>query len=149
MLVGVNKVKAIVPLQIVSVAVNLILSVVLVKWLGVAGTMIGTLVGNLLIFLAYLRLFVENFDVTLGQFFRVVVFPVYLLGGVLAAILYLLVSFRMPASLAEVGLYGVSAVSLYYALFFVFCIEQQEKRALMEMYRRLQNKILTTLHIRM
>lgn len=127
MLVGVNKVRSIVPLQTFSVGVNLVISIVLVNYIGVAGTMIGTIVANLLIFFAYLRLISNTFGVTIGEFVKTVVVPAYSLGAVLALLLYSFASVVPAKSLVQVGAYMLMSLLLYYSAFFVFCIAEEER----------------------
>ena len=145
MLVGVNKVKSIVPLQTISICANLIISIILVRYIGVAGTMIGTVVANFMIFFAYLRLISNTFQVSITTFLRSVVVPTYLLGGVIALSLYTITAYRLPESLLQVCLYGVVSVVAYYIAYFVFCIDKVEKIRFTEMYYDLQNKISQTL----
>ena len=141
MLVGVNKIKSIVPLQTFSVAVNLILSIILVKYIGVSGTMIGTIFANLLIFFAYMRLITDTFKVPLGHFIKTVVVPAYSLGLALFIVLFAVVVMRQPESLIQVGVYALISILVYYTGFFVFCIDRKEQVVFTEMYRNLQSKI--------
>jgi len=141
MLVGVNKVKSIVPLQTFSVVVNLTLSIVLVTYIGVAGTMVGTIVANLLIFFAYMKLITTTFNVSIGHFIRTVIVPAYTLGLALFVTLYAAVRMRQPESLIQVGVYGLISVALYYCGFFVFCIDRNEKVVFTDMYRNIQSKV--------
>ena len=138
MLVGVNKVKSIVPLQTISVGVNLVVSIVLVHYVGVAGTMIGTVVANLLIFFAYLRLITNTFGVTLGEFVRTVVLPAYSLGAVLALLLYLATSMAPAESLIQVGAYILISLLLYYSAFYVFCIAADERDRFRGIFRKIR-----------
>ncbi len=127
MLVGVNRVKALIPIATLSVVVNLIVSIVFVRRVGVAGTMIGTVTANLLVVVAYMRLILRTFDVSLGMFVRTVVAPSYLVGAVVAASLTGLVAVHPPTSLIEVGLYFVTSIATFYAAFYLLFVDAAEK----------------------
>lgn len=148
MLVGVNKIKSLVPMQVISVSINLVLSIILVKFIGVAGTMIGTLVANFLIFFVYLKLISDAFQVSLKSFLRTVVLPAYSLGGALFVVLYASVRIRQPESLIQVGVYALISLALYYYGFFSLCIDHSEKVVFIDMYRNIQSKVSQALQWR-
>jgi O-antigen/teichoic acid export membrane protein len=69
MLIGVRETKPIVRIQIVSVAINLALSILLVHFIGIKGVIIATIIGNLVAFVPYMRLMMRSFDVSLRALF--------------------------------------------------------------------------------
>jgi len=127
MLIGVDKVRSMVWLKTISVALNLFLTIVLVSYIGVAGTMIGTVIANLLIFGLCLRLVLHTFHVTTKELLKAAVLPTYLPAAFLGLILYTVASHVPPKSLVEVVFYGVAAISLYFALFLAFSVDRSER----------------------
>lgn len=75
MLIGLGKAKRVLKLQIVSVGLNLIMSIVLVSWLGLSGVVLGTLIGGLIVWLPYLHLLLATFEVEPREWLRRVVVP--------------------------------------------------------------------------
>jgi O-antigen/teichoic acid export membrane protein len=75
MLIGLGHVKRVVLLQFVCAVVNLTASVLLVSHLGIQGVILGTLVGFGVIWIPYLRLFLQMFDLRLSDWLRRIVAP--------------------------------------------------------------------------
>ena len=75
MLVGQGKIGRLAVMQVSSVLVNLVLSIILVRPLGIAGVVTGTLVANALVFVPYLRLLLATFDCSLNAWLRRILFP--------------------------------------------------------------------------
>ena len=138
MLVGVNQVRSILPLQTFSVVVNLALSIVLARYVGVVGPMLGTVIANLLIVVAYMRLILRTFHVSLAEFTRTVVVPSYSIGVLHAGGLMALVAARPPGSLREVGMYLLASVLVSYAVLFVFFVNAREKAQFVAVFRRVR-----------
>lgn len=136
MLVGVAKVKSIIPIQTASVIVNLLLSIILIHFIGVAGVMIATLVANAMIFFAYVKLISKTFGISIAYFLRQVVFAAYLISALVGGALFAVVRFRPPKSLIEVGLYGLVAIFTLVALYLVGSIDQEDKNRIFEFTRR-------------
>jgi O-antigen/teichoic acid export membrane protein len=130
MLVGVKETRPMVRIQLVSVALNLILTVVLVRRVGLAGAMLGTLAGNALAFVPYTRLALTRFDVAAGELLRGAVFTTYPQAALAGAALFALVRFRPPASLLEDALYGAFCIGVFLAAFVLTGLDDVERKAI-------------------
>jgi len=75
MLIGLGSVKRVVALQVVNVGLNLALSIALAPHLGVAGVVLGTLIGNAVVWLPYVRLLLRTFEVDVRSWLRRIVAP--------------------------------------------------------------------------
>lgn len=75
MLLGLGRVRRVLVLQAIAVAINLVLSIVLVKFLGIKGVILGTLIGNTIVWLPYTRYLLDTFAVSVQTWFRRIVFP--------------------------------------------------------------------------
>lgn len=128
MLVGVKEVKPIVRIQIFSVALNLVLTYFLVKKVGVAGAMLGTIIGNAAAFFPYLRLMLKRFDVSGKFFLRTVVLAVYPQVAASGGVLFLMTIVRYPRSLLEVGAYAFSSLIVFYVIFYFTGVDSDEKK---------------------
>lgn len=75
MLVGQGRIGRLTVLQAGSVLLNLLLSIALVRPLGIAGVVTGTVVANATVFVPYLRLLLTAFECSLATWVRRVVAP--------------------------------------------------------------------------
>ena len=75
MLFGLGRMKGLLRLSLVAVGVNLVVSLALVRHLGIAGVVWGTLAGYAAVFPSYLRLFLREFGVRLRIWFVDVIRP--------------------------------------------------------------------------
>lgn len=128
MLVGVKEVKPIVRIQIFSVALNLAFTYLLVKKVGVAGAMLGTIIGNAVAFFPYLKLMLRRFDVSAGSFFKTVILSVYPQVVASGGALFLMTLLRYPKSLLEVGAYAFASLIVFYVLFYFTGVDSDDKQ---------------------
>ena len=75
MLIGLGRVRRVIVLQIISVSLNLAVSVALAPRYGIAGVIIGTLVGHAVVLIPYNRTFLETFGVGFAQWLREIALP--------------------------------------------------------------------------
>lgn len=68
MMVGINRVRTLVKFNAVATAVNLAVSLYLVRIIGAPGVVIGTVIGSFLIMFTYLPSMIKAFDVASGSF---------------------------------------------------------------------------------
>ncbi len=129
LMIGMGRLRQLVIIQFVSTIVNLGLSLTLARSMGVAGVIVGTLVGTVIAFFPYLRLFLRSLDLTWSRLIVGTVVPTYPLGLVLALVLMLITRVRSPASLFEVGLYGMLFAAVYYGFFYFLGMTKSERRA--------------------
>lgn len=142
MLVGVKEVKPIVRIQIFSVILNLGLTLFLVPRVGVAGTMIGTIIGNAVAFFPYMKLIFKRFDVKAGYFFRTVILAVYPQAVASGVMLFLMTLVRYPQSLVEVGLYALAAIIVFYILFYFTGMDSEDKERFFLLIKGKLNKVV-------
>jgi O-antigen/teichoic acid export membrane protein len=119
MMIGLNRTKKLLPVNIVSVGMNLVLSLLLASSYGVLGVIVGTVIGNLVATPWYLAVFTREIGVTVKEFGRRVVLRSYPQGLVLAAGLWAVLQIHTPHSLGMLALFVVGAY-LFYAVLFWF-----------------------------
>ncbi|MBK5276974.1 MAG: oligosaccharide flippase family protein [Desulfuromonadales bacterium] len=127
MLIGVGETAALTRIQVVSVFVNLVITTVLLRYVGTAGAMIGTVLGNLVAFIPYLRLILRRFDVDPREFWSEAVWKTYPQAVIVAVLLAVVVHYRTAASLAEVIGYMVLSLACFYLLFAVTGLNRDER----------------------
>ncbi len=74
MMVGINRVRTLVKFNAAATAVNLAVSIYLVRIIGAPGVVIGTVLGSFVIMFTYLPSMIKSFDVELKSFLNNVVF---------------------------------------------------------------------------
>jgi stage V sporulation protein B len=128
LMIGMGHASSILRIQLWTTAVNGIVSVPATYRFGVAGVLIGTLVGNAAAFVLYMRLYLPALHVSLGEVGRLVILPVYpqalLAGAVLAAACLL----RAPGTLREVMVYAAGFGLVYAALFVTTGLSKAERQ---------------------
>jgi hypothetical protein len=105
-------------------------SVIAVRFAGVAGGIIGTLVGNALAWYPYTRYFLSTLEIPWERFWREIVWRTYPLAFALAGFLYIISRFWTPKNLWELALLGAVGMGLYEGLFF-FGMDRAEKATLL------------------
>jgi O-antigen/teichoic acid export membrane protein len=75
MVVALGHLRVLLITTVVNVLINLIVSIALVRPLGVEGVILGTLAGNAAVWPVYMRLYMRTFEVDLGQLTRRVLLP--------------------------------------------------------------------------
>jgi len=114
-------------IQLVSVAINLGLSLILVRYVGVSGVVYGTIIGNLVAFFPYMRLMMRSFKVTAKEIFSAAILTTYPQALASTAALLLLMRVRPPGSMREVIAQAVFAVTAYIALFALTGMSRAER----------------------
>jgi O-antigen/teichoic acid export membrane protein len=130
MLVGINQLDVVIPAFILTTIINLLVSVTLVPSLGVMGVIVGTVCGNLIALVPYLRAFRQHFNLTLHDILSGVVLRVYPQALVSAGAVLGLTQLHTPGNLFEVGLYGAGGLMGFALLFFLTGMPSDEKQLL-------------------
>jgi O-antigen/teichoic acid export membrane protein len=131
MLIGMNKTQIMVKIQIVSVLVNLVLSYVLVHVIGIAGVITGTLIGNLIAFILYVRLILKEFDLGISDLMHQIILKTYPNVIVSSCVVLLIVMARYPRSLVDIVLYAIPFYVSYYALFYWYGMDRDERSGIL------------------
>jgi len=130
MLIGINRLQVILPAFLLSVAVNLLISVIAAPTLGVSGVILGTVISNALIFVLYMATFQDEFGLTLRDLWRQIFLPVYPHAVAGALVVGLLFSWQTPASLLTLGLYAIMGLGVFGVLFFLTGMPIDERTVL-------------------
>ncbi len=89
MLIGVNRLEMVLPVFMLAVLVNLVISIVAASAFGVIGVVLGTVIGNLAISLPYLRAFKQQFGLIYRDILEILLrlYPAALSGALVAGVL--------------------------------------------------------------
>jgi O-antigen/teichoic acid export membrane protein len=144
MLLGLGRMRETVQLNALSVGVNLVVSVALVGPLGIEGVVIGTLVGYLVIWIPYTRLFLSHFEVDLGEWVSRVILPN--LPGLAIQLLLGIATVRLVEGWDFIGVVLAIAVSCGVSLlaFWLFGMSGEERSALRRSGRQALGRVLDT-----
>jgi O-antigen/teichoic acid export membrane protein len=127
MLIGVNLTKSIVKIQIASIAVNLFLSYILARSIGVSGVIYGTIIGNLVAFFPYMTLMMRTFKVSFKELFLEIVLCTYPQAILTSALLFALSFFWLPNSVISLAIQAILAAGFYCVLFFYTGMRREER----------------------
>ena len=130
MLIGVNKVNRLVMILGVSTTVNLIVSLILVQSQGIRGVIWGTVIGNSIAVIPTLILFQREFGINWYEIGRQILLPVYPVAIVGASVTFLLMRWRTPNNIIELGIYSATGMFVFGGLFFIFGMPKDEKNIL-------------------
>ena len=136
MVVALGRLRALLIATLANVGINLVVSIALVGSLEVEGVIIGTLVGNAVIWPVYLRIYLNAFDVGLGQWARRILVPnlygavaqIAVLGGLVALI-------GTSGNLLVIGVAIIGSVCVSLAVFLRFGLDANERGVLLATLR--------------
>lgn len=128
-MIGMNLAGPLVVVSVATVGANFVLSLLLVRPMGMAGVVVATVASNAVAFVAYLVLSLRALEVPLSAFARVVALGTLLPTAACAASVLALRALHAPSSLLQTLLYlgcGIGAGLLCFAAFGVDA-EEREK----------------------
>jgi len=113
MLAAHGRTRSLFLLYALAVSVNLIFSLVLVRTLGIAGVVIGTIVGALVSFVPYIVIEVDEFCVQVGEWIRSILIPaIFVLAWTSCGALVVSELFEAARSFLTVGI-GVALIAAW------------------------------------
>jgi len=130
-LIGIGRIRAVTAYVSLAVAVNLVVSIVLAKPLGVTGVIIGTLLGYGVTAPLYIRLVLRELGMEIGVFLRKAIIPIIPWAAVFAGVVVLTALFVNPSSLIAIALCCMPASLVYVAGIVRFAMSSEERMALL------------------
>lgn len=131
LLVGINKIRFALWYYAGSAVLNLALSIILVRKIGLVGVVLGTAIPYAVLEPIFIGYIFRIFNITLTTYTEEVLAKTYPQASVTALLLYLVTSYYLPHSLIEVGMFVCICAAAYLALFYVSGIEDWERRSLL------------------
>lgn len=135
MLIGINRLEMVLPVFALGVVVNLLISVVAASRFGVMGVVLGTVAGNLVVGLPYLRVFKHQFGLTYRDIVGGVLLRIYpgaIIGALLASFLYRLFG---AANMIQIGIWGLAGLIAFVLIFFTTGMPTEERMIVMKWLR--------------
>ena len=130
MLVGMGRVRQVTAYVTMAVVVNLVISILLAKPLGVSGVIIGTLVGYGISGPLYIRLILRELSMSFGEFVRRAIVPIVPWAALFAVVIAVTAQFLAPQGLIAVALCCIPAIVVYVAGVARFAVTGEERSAL-------------------
>jgi len=129
--------KELMIVAVIECVANLVVSIILVKKLGMVGVAIGTLIPNIVLGCVYnIPVACKFAKVGMWEFFSFSVFRTVIVGAVSAAFAYWLSYLYYPNNLKILFVFCCAACGLYVVLFYIIGISSQERKRLNEMVLR-------------
>lgn len=130
MLVGMGRVRQVTAYVTMAVVINLIVSIVLAKPLGVSGVIIGTLVGYGISGPLYIRLILRELSMTFGEFVCGAIVPIVPWAALFAVVIALTTHVFPPQGLIAIALCCIPASVIYVLAVARFGMTGEERLAL-------------------
>jgi Mg2+/citrate symporter len=130
-LIGIGRIRAVTAYVSLAVVVNVIVSLLLAKSLGVSGVIIGTLAGYGITGPLYVRLALQELSIGARDFLRNAILPILPWAAIFAGVVALTAGMLNPASLVTVALCCVPASVIYMVAVIRFAMTAEERRALL------------------
>ncbi len=136
MLIGVNRLEMVLPVFVIAVLVNLIISIAAANAFGVIGVILGTVIGNLTISFPYLRAFKQQFGLIYRDILEILlrIYPAAIGGAAVAALLNEAFG---SISMVHLALWGGIGL-IVFVLVFIGVGMPTEERALVKQWLRLR-----------
>jgi O-antigen/teichoic acid export membrane protein len=135
--VALGRLRYVMVVSVANVAINLTLSILLVGPLDIEGVILGTLIAQALAWPVLLRYFLRSFDVGIGEFSRVVLWPNFPgLALQCAVAVPLLLLARETDNLAAVGGLALVSVACSVGVFVGVGLAREQRRVLLTTLRR-------------
>lgn len=136
-LIGMNKIKFFVTCYGIVAVLNLILSIILVHYIGLEGVALGTTIPFIVMAPFFMWNTFKVLNIDWKDYVKKVLFTNIPYALCVSLILYLLIFLYAPASLFEIGFYYIISISMYFAMFYYLGLDQEERDELKEMFSKL------------
>ena len=128
MMIGMGHIRPLVRTQIITTAINLLASIVLTRWVGVAGVIWGTLIGTALAVVPYLWHFLTTLQIPWVRFWREALMPTYSVAVIFAFLLYVANRLLLPSNLWMLAGLAMTGLIVYAGLFVAFSLSGEERK---------------------
>src|SRR5439155_14549362 len=133
-----NRIDAVTRISAIGLVINLTISVIATRQIGITGVVWGTLIGNAVACVLYLHLYLRSLQLSGRRFVTQILLPVYPFALLCAGLLAIFVRFFPPVGLPAVLLYAGVTLSLYSLLFLTIGMDRVERQQIAAMIRRRQ-----------
>jgi O-antigen/teichoic acid export membrane protein len=126
-LIGMNRIKLFTGLYGVAAVMNLILSIIFVKWLGLEGVALGTAIPFIVLSPIFLANTFNLLKINWKDFVKNVIISNAPSAFAVCLLLYSLIFLHVPGSLIEIGVYFVISIAVYFLIFYYLSLDEEEK----------------------
>lgn len=141
MLTGLGQLPKRVPYAIGVAALNLAISLALVRRLGILGVVLGTMIPYFVDYPFHMRLILRGLDVPMGRWIRETVLPVYPLLVVPGVIAWAMLRTPLAGSLLGIAAIAVVSVGAYWVAILLFGFTASERAELASGLRALASRL--------
>ncbi len=127
LLIGAGKVRFLSKTVVIRALLNLVLSIILVRLLGLIGVILGTVISELLVFPFVMKYVFKFLSISLSDFIKSVLLKTYFPVIFVVPFLIFLIYIYYPSNLILVAIYGFSSVLVYLSFYYGFSLDNVEK----------------------
>lgn len=135
MMVGMGRSGRLLPVSVVTISLNLLLSVALAPRFGVAGVVGATVVGNAVAVPWYLVIVMRELDVSWRDFASIVLLRTYPAAALVGSALYAATSKWPPSSLWSVGAWLAATYLAFAGVFWQIGVDAADRRRFVSLLR--------------
>ncbi len=140
-LTGIGKIKKITRYQIIVAIMNLVLSVILAKLIGLIGVILGTVIPFVLMEWFYIKISFQTLGVGVKEYFSQVLLKAYLPALVSAGFLLVLSHYFSPQRILDIMLIMLSNFIIYGIIFYFIGVQKFEKEQLKLLIKQKSNEV--------
>lgn len=129
-LVGINKIRFILSYYLKVVVLNLVLSIILVRWIGWLGVVLGTTIPFVIFEFLYIRFLLYTLKVNWRYYVRNVILKTFPPIVIIAPLILLIGNFVNLNNLLALAILGFINVLVYFTLFYFIGLDQNERIAI-------------------
>ncbi|MBI5001482.1 MAG: oligosaccharide flippase family protein [Euryarchaeota archaeon] len=116
-------------LLIISIA-NLILSIILVQYIGIMGVVLGTTIPNIVTAPILIPYMLKQLDIDIKRYLKSIVPQTYIPALIMSVSIYLIMNFITISSIVILGSVAIISLLIYYLIFYFIGLDKEEKNDL-------------------
>jgi O-antigen/teichoic acid export membrane protein len=144
LLIGTGRLRFMLWFTLGQAALNLVLSIVLVRHFQVLGVILGTVTANLVLFPVVMRYSLRALDVGTGSWLKRVVAPTYPLLALPVAVGFASIAAGLTTTLLGVALAGLLSVAAYWSAFYFFGLAEAERSDIFALFDSIRSRFAGT-----
>ncbi|GAH48260.1 unnamed protein product, partial [marine sediment metagenome] len=126
-LIGINKIRFILLYYLKVVILNLVLSVILVRWIGWLGVVLGTTIPFVIFEFSYIRFLLHTLNINWRYYVRNVILKTFPPIVIIVPLILVIGNFVNLNNLPVLAIFGVIIVLVYFTLFYLMGLDHNER----------------------
>jgi O-antigen/teichoic acid export membrane protein len=130
-LIGMEKIKPLLTINLISLFLNVVFTVILISLMGVVGAVIGTFLSQVLVWFPYNHLYLKELRVSWLAYWQIALIRPYLVAVILITLILLINMIFRPTNLLETIFLGGTLAAIYVLIFSAIGLDSLERQKLL------------------